>query len=54
MSKCIAIHPVTADGGWIECQSCAFNSTETCDFCDEADQYEEADMEDSFQKLLAA
>ena len=37
---------VTSDLGWPECRSCAHANSGTCDFCDEADQYEEADIED--------
>lgn len=47
---------VSNDLGWEECKSCAYANTGTCDFCDEADQYEEADLEDLLRKaeLLAA
>lgn len=33
---------VKANGGFDFCPSCAFCDSETCDFCDEGDQFEES------------
>lgn len=45
-----------ADQGFEECGSCAHNGSGTCDFCEDGDQWEEADMSAVVreQELLAA
>lgn len=59
MSRAISINSqpsVTSDLDWEECRSCAHANSGTCDFCEEADQYEEADLEGLLRQreLLAA
>lgn len=59
MSRVVPINrqkAVTSDLGWEECRSCAHANSGTCDFCEEADQYEEADLESLLRhrELLAA
>lgn len=31
-----------ANKGWQECQDCEYADSDTCDFCEDADQYEPA------------
>ena len=38
-----AVIPITANNGWDFCPSCTFCESETCEFCDEGDQFEESD-----------
>ena len=44
------------DNGYDFCKSCTFRETETCDFCDDGDQFEEADHDatDSNKELAFA
>ena len=36
--------PIVGDNGWPECQDCQFQDSDTCDFCEDADQFEPIDM----------
>lgn len=50
--------PIKGNNGWQECESCSLADSDTCDFCDEADQYEPADQDINLivqrMELLAA
>lgn len=52
----IPINNIRSNVGWEECNSCAYQDSSTCDFCEEADQWEEMDLASLVEhaELLAA
>lgn len=43
---------IKSNNGWDFCQACTFCETETCDFCDEGDQFELSDDSASTDKKV--